>query len=114
MDTMTAIDWSTAEVRDGDLTVMFREPITTPARERMKALVKRLQRPGEPWQRIGIKKDRLIVSGVADGGEDDVRHFVESLVQEASSAEADGAPEPEIDERDRRMTGAFQAFASSD
>jgi hypothetical protein len=112
---MTAIDWSTAEVRDGDLTVMFSEPTTAPLRERMKALVNRLQRPGEPWQGIKVKKDRLIVGGIADSGEDDVRHFVESLVQEANAAEADGAPEPEqIDERDRRMTDAFQAFAPRD
>jgi len=108
-----AIDWSTAEVRDGELRVAFEQPATGPQRKRMTALVERLQRPGEPWGEIAVKRGRLVVSDVGDGAEDDVRHFLESLVLEANAAEDDGesAQAEQVDERDRRMTEAFQAFA---
>ncbi len=105
-----AIDWSTAEVREGELRVAFEQPASGPQRKRMTALVERLQRLGEPWSEIAVKRGRLVVSDVGDGAEDDVRHFLESLVLEANATEDDGEPE-HVDERDRRMTEAFQAFA---
>jgi hypothetical protein len=108
-----AIDWSTAQVRERELTVAFDEPISALERRRMAALVRRLERPGEPWATIAAKKDRLIVSEIADGAEDDVRHFLESLVLEASAAtdDADDARHEQVDARDQHMTDAFQAFA---
>ncbi len=109
-----AIDWSTARVRGRELTVAFEEATSAAARKHMKALVERLQRPGEPWKAVAVKKDRLIVSEIADGAEEEVRHFLESVVLEADAAADDGAAaagDEQVDERDRRMTDAFQAFA---
>jgi len=107
-----AIDWSTAEVRDGELRVAFADPASSRQRKRMTALAERLQRPGEPWSAIAVKRSRLVVSGVADGAEADVRHFLESLLLEANAAEGDEERDAgeHVDERDRRMTEAFQAF----
>lgn len=111
------IDWPSAEVHDGELRVAFEEPVSADVRARMKALVERLQRPGEPWDAIAVKKDRLVVSRIEDDAEDDVRHFLESLVLEANAAEAGSGPgegtHDAADERDRRMTETFQAFGAA-
>lgn len=106
-----AIDWRTAQVRERELSVALEEPVSAPERKRMTALVDRLQRPGEPWSTITVKKGRLIVSEIADDAEDDVRHFLESLLLEANAATDDDAEPEQVDEHDQRMTDAFQAFA---
>ena len=100
-------------MRERELRIAFEEPISTSERKHMAALVRRLERPGEPWEAIAVKKDRLIVSDIADGAEDDLRHFLESLLLEANAAADDGddAEHEQVDEHDRRMTEAFQAFA---
>jgi hypothetical protein len=110
-----AIDWSTAQVRERELRVAFAEPISKPERERMTVLVRRLERPGEPWKTIAVKKTQLIVGEIADGAEDAVRHFLESLLLEVNAAtaddDADGADREQVDKRDQRMTDAFRSFA---
>lgn len=110
---LISIDWRTAQVRGRELTVAFEEPISAPERKCLTALVERLERSGEPWEAITVKKNRLIVGAIADGAEDDLRHFLESLLLEANAAadEGDDAEDEQVDERDRRMTEAFQAFA---
>jgi len=110
-----AIDWSTAKVRERELNVAFAEPISRPERKRMTALVRRLERPGEPWRTVAVKKSRLVVGEIADGAEDDVRHFLESLLLEANAATDDKAEDADrapVDERDRRMTDVFRSFAA--
>jgi hypothetical protein len=110
---LISVDWRTAAVRERELSVAFEEPISAPERKHVKALVDRLERPGEPWGTITVKKDRLIVSKIAPGAEDDLRHFLESLLLEANAAADEGSNDEheQLDEHDRRMTDAFRAFA---
>ncbi|HEX5146787.1 MAG TPA: hypothetical protein VFV85_07170 [Conexibacter sp.] len=109
------IDWSSAEVADGELTVQLSQPPSSAWRKRFRAVQAQLERAGEPWEQVRVKKDRLVVAGVEPGAEDDVRHFVESVVLQANAAERDEHDdEDEHDPGDRRMTEAFQAFARED
>jgi len=110
------IDWTTAAVRDGRLTV---EIAGDPGREwsaRLRELAERLDRPGSDWGEIAVKTSRLRVKDVAEGAEADLRHLLESAVLQAN---AEFAPDDDDDgddegsEQDRAMTAAFRAFAES-
>jgi hypothetical protein len=105
------IDWSTAEVRDGELTVALSEPPTSRWRKRFRTVLPRLERSGEAWGEVATKKDRIVVGDVDEGAEDEVRHFVESLVLEANAIEAEQEQE-QPEDADARMTAAFRTFAA--
>jgi hypothetical protein len=106
------IDWGSADVEDGRLTV----PVTggKPSKQwadTVSRVLDRLQR-GERWGEIDVTKKRLRVDSVQPGSEADLRHLLESAVLQANS-EFDDEPEPD-DERsdaDQEMTDAFRAFA---
>jgi len=110
------IDWTTASVRDGRLTVGIGGE---PGREwsaRMRDVAERLDRPGSPWGEIAVKNSKLRVKDVAEGAEADLRHLLESAVLQANAEFApddddeDGGDD-EGSEQDRAMTAAFRAFA---
>jgi hypothetical protein len=85
------LDWSTAEVEKGRLTVSLDG-------ERDKAWKQRFEHAaallahGE-WGEIGIKKDRIRVDLPADGEEDRLRHFLEAAVLEANAGIPDAEEE---------------------
>jgi hypothetical protein len=106
------IDWSTAEVRDRELAVELSEPPSAKWRKRAKGTLGVLQRPGQPWGEVTLKKRRIVVGAVAEGCEDDVRHHLESVVLQANAGEPHPAQRP--DDADTRMTTAFQAFGEAD
>jgi hypothetical protein len=106
---MTDIDWSSAEVRDGRLTVELTEKPSKEWRERLAEVVERLGHGG-----VALDKQRLSVEGVEPGGEADVRHLLESAVLQVNADLAPDEPADDGDERsdaDREMTEAFRAFA---
>ena len=108
------IDWTTASVRDGRLTV---EIVGEPGSDwsaRVREVAERLDRPGSPWGEIAVKKSKLRVKDVAEGAEADLRHLVESAVLEANAEFADEDDDDEGSEQDRTMTAAFRAFAGAD
>ncbi len=53
------------------------------------------------------------VAAVQAGGEDDLRHFLESALLEVNTAftAADAADDGQPSEQDARMTDAFRGFA---
>jgi len=105
------IDWSTAEVHDRELVVELSPRPAPDWRTRAKGAIELLQRPGRPWDTVKVKKDRVVVRAVAVGAEDDVRHFLESIVLQANSPDADRNGDERGDDTDERMTAAFRAFA---
>ena len=78
------IDWGSAEVDDGRLTV----PLTgTPSKkwaDTVSRVLDRLQR-GERWGEIKVTKKQLRVDAVEPGTEADLRHLLESAVLQANS-----------------------------
>ena len=112
----TSIDWGTASVDDGQLTVAFEGKPSTEWRERFEAVMDRLRQPSAHFGEIKVGKAKLRVTGVEPGAESDLRHLLESA---ALQANADAAPDDDDgeepgDERsdeDQGMTDAFCAFA---
>jgi hypothetical protein len=109
------IDWSTAEVADARLTVALAGEPSGDWAKRVEAIIDRLQ-PSAGWA-IEVSRKKLAVEPVAEGAEADVRHFLESVVQQAN---ADFAPNQNDDaesgrsEEDTAMTETFRSFSGSE
>ena len=114
------IDWTTASVDDGTLTVEIGGEPDKKWSGRLTEIAERLDRPGSAWGEIAIKQTTLTVASVTPGSEADLRHLLESAVLQAN---AEFAPEEEDEgsgddgERsgpDREMTDRFRSFAPAD
>jgi hypothetical protein len=109
-----SIDWASAEVRGGDLTVALAGEANAEWAKRVQAIVERLDRPGSGWGATKVTKAKVTVEAVSAGAEDDLRHLLDGAVQQAN---ADYAPEVQDDagdgpsEEDSAMTDAFRSFA---
>jgi hypothetical protein len=117
--TPVTLDWSSAEVRDGRLEVPLRGELPTGWKDTFGRTVALL--PGGDWGKVRVKKDRVRVRNVGEGGEDQLRHFLESVVLQANEAhEISGdeagddrdTEEHEHDPRDIEMTQRFRSFAA--
>jgi hypothetical protein len=113
------IDWGSAQVRSGELNVKFAAEPSSAWRKRFGLLARRLERPGESWGEITVKKTRIRVSEISEGAESDVHHFLESVVLETNAAEQQDPVTTDdeqdgLDAVDRRMTDAFQRFQGND
>jgi hypothetical protein len=120
------LDWSTAEVSDGELTVgLSGKPPKKwrDAFERTAALL-----GAGNWEvTVRPKKGSVQIASVRPGDEERVRQFVEGAVLEANTTVAseqelyesqpadDGEPEPDSDtpesSPDEELTGRFREFA---
>ena len=116
------LEWSAAAVRDGTLTV----PIAGDRPRGWKSTFEHTVRllGGGSWGEVSLKKEKVKVTEVPEGSEDQLRHFLEGVVQEANAAhvEAEGDHEesPETaddsgddddgDDADTRMTARFRDF----
>jgi thiamine monophosphate kinase len=109
----TTIDWKTAAVKDGRLTVQLSAIAESEWKERAERVIDRLQRPGSRWGLIEVtKKGAVRVADLEPGSEDDLRHFLESVVLQADIDSQAAEPEDdEESEEDRHATEAFRAFA---
>jgi len=117
------IDWSSAEVDGGRLTVGLSGEASKAWREQLASVVRQLEH-GDRWGAIEARKARLRVEGVTAGTEDELRFFLESAVLQANADlepedEEDGGEEAEDEDGDERsepdsaMTDAFRAFGDA-
>ena len=112
-----SIDWASAEVRGGELTVALVGEANAEWAERAQAVLERLDRPGSGWGATKVTKAKVTVEAVSAGAEEDLRHLLDGAVQQAN---ADFAPEVQDDagdgpsEEDSAMTDAFRAFAADE
>ncbi len=77
------LDWSTAEVRDAQLTVALEGEPPRGWKDTFEATARLLG--GSGWDDVQLKKHNVHVSGVSPGSEDKLRHFLESVVQQANA-----------------------------
>jgi hypothetical protein len=110
------VDWASASVRDGELTVaLVGDPDTAWARS-LQAIVERLDRPGSGWGEIKVTKAKLSVASLSTGSEADLRHFLDSAVLQVNTKfAADDDPDQGEDgqsDEDRRMTEVFRSFSA--
>jgi hypothetical protein len=111
----TRIEWGAASVDGGRLTVPLEGEASKEWVKRVERVLDRLHSGGRDWGEIKVGKKKLTVADVGTGSESDLRHLLESAVQQAN---ADLAPEDEQEdeagersEADQQMTDAFRAFA---
>jgi hypothetical protein len=105
------VDWSTARVREGKLTVELegRPPSGWKATARRVAHVLDSGQLGK----LKVGKRKLRVFHVACGSEEKLRHFLESVVTEANAAHLSVEPRGDETARgpDADMTQRFRSFA---
>ena len=116
------LDWSTATVKDAKLTVELEGKPPSGWKQGFSTTV-RLLGNGE-WGEVTIKKQTVRVKDVVDGEEDRLRHFLDSVVDQANAShpsepdqpedEADDASESEDAGPDAEMTARFRAFAPTE
>lgn len=111
------IDWDTAEVQDGTLSVGLSGEADEAWSERVERVLDRLNPRGV--ESVEVEDDRLVVSGVQPGTEGDVRHLLESVVLQANADVApddddEGGSDDERSDEDRQMTDAFRSFGDGD
>jgi phage protein D len=107
------IDWSSAEVQEGTLTVRLDGRAGRKWCESVDAVLRRLGADGG----IEVKPSKITVPDVRQGKESDLRFLLESAVMQVNTAlapegeEDDDEPEDEGSSADREMTEAFRGFA---
>ena len=109
-----SIDWASAEVRGGDLTVGLAGEPSPDWAERVQAIVERLDRTGSAWGATKVTKTNVTVEGVGAGAEAGLRHLLDGAVQQANADFAAEAPDDAADgpsEEDSAMTEAFRSLA---
>jgi hypothetical protein len=116
-----SVNWSTARVEDGDLAVRLEGDIKKGWKQAFKTTV-RLLGPGD-WGEVTLKKGTIHVADVVPGGEDKLRHYLESVVEQAnvSRSRSDGqsrSDQPDDtaagNESDVHMTEQFRSFAEDE
>ena len=112
-----SIDWASAEVKGGELTVALAGEPNAQWAERAQAILERLDRPGSAWGATKVTEATVTVEAVSAGAEEDLRHLLDGAVQQAN---ADFAPDVQDDAGDRvsdedsAMTEAFRSFAADE
>jgi hypothetical protein len=111
------LDWSSAEVSQGKLSVSLDGEPTKEWRASFGRTVQLLDHG--MWADIELSKRTITVAAVEPGSEEKLRFFLDSVVQEANGEQPDenddgerDEAEPEADDDpDREMTDRFRASA---
>jgi hypothetical protein len=124
------LDWSTAEVKDSKLTVQVDGDLPDGWQDTFNTTVKLLG--GGAWGEIKLDEQKAEVSDLTPGDEEKIKHFLESVVQQANAThhsdedeergEGDDDGEDQEDEEeseqesdeDKEMADRFQSFAKDD
>ncbi len=113
-----SLDWSTAEVHDGELTVKIAGDPPEGWKDSFNSTAALLS--SRDVGAVELKKRSVHVDGVTPGDEERIRHLLESTVQQANAAHEealDDEEHPQSGEEgddgsvDADMTGRFRSFA---
>jgi hypothetical protein len=112
------IDWTSAEVQDGDVTVELAGGISKAWRQRFEAVLGLLGAANGGWGEVKLTKRTIGVQALQPRAEEDLRHFLESVVVQVNSElpeEQEGEEaEQELDRGailDAEMTATLRSFA---
>jgi hypothetical protein len=120
-------NWSTAKVDDSKLTVDLDGELPSGWKDSFDA-VARLLASSADWGEVSLKKKSVGVADVSEGSEERLRHFLESVVEQANadhqpddSERDDSDEDPDGDEErdddrddtgpDAEMSERFRSFA---
>lgn len=114
------LQWSGAEVHDGVLVVAIAGDRPKGFKATFERTVKLLD--AGRWGDVKLKAGKVTVADVDEGGEESLRHFLESVMQEATAPlvmqdsgedhDEDADDGPASDDADARMTERFRGFAA--
>jgi hypothetical protein len=119
------IDWASADVHDGDVTVELSGKSSKAWRERFDAVLRLLGGSGGGWGEVKLTKGAIRVKSLQPRAEDDLRHFLESLVvqvnAELPTEQGDGQDDDEAGAEpldrgailDAEMTATLRSFAQA-
>jgi hypothetical protein len=119
------IDWGTAEIRDGALTVELIGDAPKGWGKDFRGVLALLEQSKRSWGTISLAKSTIKVLDVEDGSEEALRHFLESVVLQVNSDLGlhDDVPDAEDEQAEsgaaqraseREMTATFRGFAELD
>jgi hypothetical protein len=126
------IDWASAEIEGGALAVELTGDAVKGWAKDLAGVLTLLEASNHRWGAVRISKNVITVSGVQEGAEQDLRHFLESVVLQVNSDLGlqgvddaaldlalgtdgeDGGSDHVRKARDRHMAAAFRGFAASD
>jgi len=112
------LNWNSAAVEDAKLTVELDGEASSEWEQSFLDTVRLLG--GGDWGSVRIKKRTVRVEGVTPGGEDKLRFFLESVVEQANATQRPPDEPQQASEDDGpsgvdgEMTERFRAFASAD
>ena len=115
------IEWASAEVKDGTLTVPVAGELPSGLRPAFAQTVRLL---GARWETKLKKSGRVRVSGIVEGEEEPVHHLVQAALQQALAAVTGDPPpgdpdgrsgedEPAPNDADARMTERFRELGGT-
>jgi hypothetical protein len=80
-----AIDWASADVHEGEVTVELTGKASKAWREHFAAVVRLLSPGSSAWGEVKLVKRAVVVEAVRPGVEDELRHFLESVVVQVNA-----------------------------
>jgi hypothetical protein len=113
------IDWSSAEVHGGDVTVDLAGKVSKRCRERFEAVRSLLGESSGGWDDVKLVKRTIHVRGLRPEAEHELRHFLDSVVVQVNAALPAGDEQAEQASRpsdraaivDAEMTATLRSFA---
>jgi hypothetical protein len=113
------IDWPSAEVRGGDVTVDLAGKVSKQSRERFEAVRSLLGESSGGWDEVKLVKRTIHVRGLRPGEEHELRHFLDSVVVQVNAelpanvadAEQPSRPSDRTAVVDAEMTATLRSFA---
>jgi hypothetical protein len=123
----TKLNWAEATVKKDELAVPLAGDVPKGFKDHFENTVKLLGH-GQ-WGKVQLKKKVVHVAGIDDGEPDDLRFYLEGLIEQANSAVAaeeekkakqkgtgdeDSEGEPEAEAPDAELTERFRSFAESE
>ena len=119
---VTQIDWSSAEITDGTLSVALAGEVPKGFAKRVRGVLALLDQGSGGWGKITVHKNTITVAEIQQGSEDELRHLLESALMQANAdLEQPDKPNPDTPppddstpddstDRDRAMTNTFRSF----
>jgi hypothetical protein len=122
--TAPTLQWSAAKVRNGTLTVAIDGDRPKGWKATFEQTVRLLG--GGAWGEVSLKSGKVRVADIGEGSEDELRHFLEGVVQQANAThvepeddaedQTDGTEDEQAEDggdADARMTSRFRDFGTA-
>ncbi len=117
------IDWASAQIEDGSLSVGLHGDSARGWGKDFSGVLALLENSSHAWGKVSLAKSVITVTDVQDGAEEDLRHFLESVVMQVNSdlhlqeedpaGRGEGAQSAEDAQRSAEldMAATFRGFA---